>query len=319
MQTAPTSSRYDGVARPEDERLHGAARDAVHTLLQAVRALRQHADQPRLCETALRRCATAVREATASAPLVVPLVAGSAAGVSARGLVCVPGEVPFGALLAAGFGELVVTAEAPADDLERFLRMLATVDAGPDAAIRLARRLVTAAVTGVQLRAAPFAAPATTATADFALLPPPREEPAMRPHVARERTANLPTLAARLVLADLASVPGRYRDRLGRHLEPLLLAMLGRGDATGASWLLQQVATCGAIGTHHAEELRRTADSHCGPGWFTTQLGAASHSDVFALVALAMQLGNRALVDLSAAARESGHSHAPWIQDILRN
>lgn len=306
------------MARGDDDRRSGQARDAAQALLQAVRVLRQHGDQPRLGESAIRRCVTAVRAAAANAPLVVPLRAGSAAAVSTQGLICIPGEVPFGALLAAGFGEIAFAADVAAEDVERFVRMLAASDTTARGPAGLPQRLVAAAIAGVRLRAAPspvLAAP----VADFALLPPTQAPGALRPQVARDLAANLPLHAAGFVLADLADAPRRYQDRLARHLEPLVCAMLERGDATSATWLLEQVAANSAVPPPVAAELRRAADRHCDPGWFTTQLATASQQDVFALLALAMQLGDRALVDLAAAARDMGHPHAPWILEVLGN
>lgn len=300
----------------DENRRRRAVREAVHCLRRTVRTLRQHEAAPRLCAEALAGCVRDLVAAAAPGPIALRLAAGSVSCGDEPLLAYLPGELPFGALAAAGIGELVVPEALDEAAAERLVRALATAAPAGDPDADAAEALRAADVPGLQFRAAAVAPPddAPGERPDWWLLPPPGPAArALRPLIERDRDANLPAAAVRLLLADLDGAAGP--SALPRLLEGLAAALLVRGDAGTLAALLEQTDRHPAVPADVAARLRDRAAAACGGEWLAQQLerpGQLQH-----LVALAMQLGERPLQHLAAAAAAAGQPLPAWLLEFV--
>ncbi|MBM4062266.1 MAG: hypothetical protein FJ265_14390, partial [Planctomycetes bacterium] len=110
----------------DENRRRRAVREAVHCLRRTGGSLRQHEAAPRLCAEALAGCVRDLVAAAAPGPIALRLAAGSVSCGDEPLLAYLPGELPFGALAAAGIGELVVPEALDEAAAERLVRALAT-------------------------------------------------------------------------------------------------------------------------------------------------------------------------------------------------
>lgn len=306
--------RYPGVANSPDPHLRRVVREAVHSLHRAVRTLRQHEAEPRLGTAAIERCAAALAAATAAGDLVLELAPGAVVCDGEPVLVHGPGDVPFGALAAAGVGELrLLRSFAPPAAVE-LVRLLAAAAPRADAEHDIAALLGCAGLPGVELRAATLATPGgDEARDDWWMLPGPGAFAAQfRPLAERDAEVDLVAAAARQLIADLEP------DRPGPDpnlLDGLAAAMLARGDAASCAWLLEQAQQHPAIPPALALQLRSRALAAFHSDWLPAQV--AESERVAGLTALALQLGEGALQRLAAVAADAGLPLPAWLLDLV--
>jgi hypothetical protein len=298
-------------------------REAVHALLGAVRTLRQHAKEPRLGQDAVARCTAAILAATHDFPVSLRL---------GRGAVCLDDEVllpftadevPFGALAAAGIGEVVLACGIPATMVEQLVATLAAAAVTTNAEYDIAAVLRAADLPGVELLTADRhdrdLEPDPDATAhrpNWWLLPAPGPAAlALQSLVERDHDNNLPAIVARLLLADLDDGAGMHNPPSPQLLDGLFATMLQRGDAANAAWLLEQAQHHPAVPAEVALQLRSRAAMACHGPWLVQQLERGDR--VQGLVALAMQLGDDSLQKVAAAAVGAGQPLPGWLLEFV--
>lgn len=301
-----------------DSRWLRLARNAVHGMHHAVCVLRQHHDHAQLGDAAIERAAQIVAMAAAEQPLVIAVQRDAVRIGEHEVLRHEAGEVPFGALFSAGIGEIEITHAVTATSLRTLLQILAqarTIDPG---GADLVTNLRTANLLGVQLRAAVRGTSRGEPEATGNWWPLGQADPRFQPlqaQIERDRDANLPALATRRLLALLDDPSGR--PARVDHLEGLLSAMLRRGDAGSASWLLESADHHAAVPADTAMLLRqRLLDSWYG-AWLDEQLPLATPTQLQALTALGIQLGAEALQHLFTRAAALDLTLPPGLTDLL--
>jgi hypothetical protein len=300
----------------EDTSGRRAARHAVQSLHQAVRTLRQHILHPRLGAAAIQLCVAAVRAATTREPLHLQLQDGVVAANGEAVLPFAGGDVPFGALADAGIGELVLAAGIGADAVERLVHLLADASLGEGDG-DIGECLRSADLPGVQFRAATSSdavSPDESLRGDWWMLPRPSPTAALQPLIEADGCANLPAVAAQLLLADLDAAEAP-RPPVGHLLDPLLAALLQRGDGASAAWLLERAFGHPDVPPVVAEQLRARATAACRGAWLAEQVRDPDR--VQGLVALAMQLGDAELQNLADVAAAAAAELPAWLRELL--
>jgi hypothetical protein len=131
----------------------------------------------------------------------------------------------------------------------------------------------------------------------WSVLPRPAQpSPTAQAAVDRELEANLPAQAAQQLLADFAA--GTAPSPLPL-LERLLQAMLDRGDAAGAAWLLAEAGQ-GSLDDATSAPLRESALRRFTSAWTAACLDGGPRQ-VQGLIALALELGEDAVARCLAA------------------
>lgn len=300
---------------PTDETQRQRARDAGQRLHHALQTLRQHPDHAVLCRTAVRRGVEAVLAATADRALRLRLAEGAASVDGACVFTFGPHEAPFGALRAAGIGELVLPRGIHAAAVERLLHALAGATWNDDPEHDAVATLRDAAPE-VHLRAAAAGdlADDGAARADWWLLPAPTPAAArLQATIERALHDNLPARCARQLVADL--------DEHGRgpvaSLQPLFATLLQRGDLATAAWLLEQLQHRPEVPAATVAALQELAGAHCDEARLRGLLDGASRERLLDLLTLVMQLGSDATERLGRLAWELRHPLADWIDELL--
>ncbi len=273
---------------------------AVH---RAVLALRQHSEHARLGESAVQRAVRLVLAAAAERPMVLQIDRRAVHLAGEPVLHHQPGEVPFGALAGAGIGEVVVRSDVTELGLRSLLRLLGAAVTGERTGADLVAALRQATPAGIVLRAASVTGERSGAVDHCWLtLPPPDPRfHGLQAAIERDRDANLPALAAARLLAFLEQVPPGG-DRRADLLDGLFAAMLQRGDAASAAWLLEQCEHHERVPPAIVILLRQRALAAWHGPWLGQQLTGGTAPDPHGLVALAITLGDRALRHLADVA-----------------
>jgi len=304
------------VVSTEETNWRSTARNAVQSLHQAVRTLRQHILQPRLGQAAVLRCVAAVQAATGTGPLQLRLEGGIVATHDEELLRYSVGDVPFGSLAAAGIGELTLPAQFDPHSIERLVQLLAEASCSGDAEHDVVACLRAAELPGVLFRAAVSSdteGPDEGPRADWWMLPEKAPSTALQPLIERDGFANLPAQAARLLLADLDD---SHRKRpIGHLLDPLLTALLQRGDSANAAFLLERALAHADVAPAIAEQLRARAAAACHGDWLREQLEQPDR--IQGLVALAMQLGDQTVQHLADVAAEAAQTLPAWFREFV--
>ncbi len=284
----------------------------------AICVLRQHAEHAQLGQAAVDRATLAVAAAVQQQPLVI--------GVRDDGVYVLadlvrrhdPGEVPFGALFDAGIGELELDAAVTTTSLRSMLHLLAAAGTDDPGGARLVASLRVANLLGVHLRAAVRHGSSKAATASpnwWPLAPPDPRFAGLQRRIERDRDANLPSLVSRRVFAALDA--GEDGRRWVPHLDALLAAMLRRGDAGSAGWLLETADHHPGVSADAALLLRQRAQTAWFGTWLDEQLSSATPARLQALTALGMQLGAEALQHLFTRAAALDLELPPGLVDFL--
>lgn len=310
------------VSSPDSE-WRAAVREAVHALQGAVRTLRQHHEEPRLGQNAVRRCVTALQLASQDQAIRLHLRQGAVCHGDEELLRFAPGEVPFGPLAEAGIGDLVLARGIDPTVVEHFVATLAASLAAADCDADIAAELRNADLPGILLLAAhrddePREGEPSQAglRPDWWMLPSPGEsKKKLLPLVERDHDTNFPALAARLLLADLDPESGLSCPPSPHLLDGLCAAMLARGDAANTAWLLEQAQHHPAVPAEVALQLRSRAVHACHGPWLEQQL--PHRERLQGLVALTMQLGDDSLQRLAAAAHGAGHPLPAWLLEFV--
>lgn len=287
-------------------------------LHHALRTVRERPDQLELTRAAIRRCREALAAALQHGPLRITLHDGALAVDGSTVLRFAPEDVPFGALSAAGIGELVVAPQLPAEAVAELVQRLAAVRCENDPETTVATAVGPAALPFVQLRAA--AATSGTAgsaqghAADWWLLPPPGAAArALRPLVERDLAANLPALAAAQLLLDLDRQPPPPDAVLQGLFERLL-----HGCELGtAAWLLGAVDRQPNVPASARARLRQTAETATGDDWLRRALAEAADDELLDLASFVIELGTDAAARCARLAEEVAHPRARWLGELL--
>jgi hypothetical protein len=229
----------------------------------------------------------------------------------------VAGEVPFGALATAGVGELVLARALPCPVLEQFVHLLASAVETTDPEHDIAADLRAAELPGIEVHAATRPTdpePDPGLRPDWWLLPGcTSRSPSVRALVERDRETNLPAATARLLFLDLdAGAPAG----LAMHLGGLVTAMLQRGDAASAAWVLERAQHHPAVPADVTQDLRRRATAAFHGDWLPAQFGAGERLQ--GLVALAIQLGDESLPHLVQTAAAADHPLPGWLLEFVQ-
>lgn len=289
----------------------------MHSLHRAVRTLRQHRGELRLGQDAVARSVAALQEATADRPLRLQFGAGHVAVDGEDVLPFAPGEAPFGSLAAAGVGELLLARGVGGPTLEQLVHLLASATETTDSEHDVAADLRAAELPGVEVHAATRLTddgPGPGLRQDWWLLPgQPLRSQALQALAERDREANLPALAARLLFHDLDEEVRPDRAAL---LGGLVSAMLQRGDAASVAWVLERAQQHPSVPAAVAHGLRGRAAAAFLGDWLPTQFGPGVRLQ--GLVALAMQLGDECLPHLVQAAAAADHPLPGWLLEFLQ-
>lgn len=302
---------------PADLAWNQLLHQAVHSLHRAVRTLRQHAAEPRLVQAAVARCQHDLLAATAQRDVHLQLDRGVVRAGGAALMPYAADDASFGRLAAAGIGEVVLQQGLTAATVGRCVELLATPTPDADPTHDIADALRTAELPGVLLRAARTADPGQNAppAPDWWLLPAPRQTAVgLRALAARDREANLPLQAARLLLADLDG-GNQVQAPTPDLLDGLLQTMLQRGDANAAGWLIEAAQHHAKIPVATVVQLRRRASEACSGDWLTAQVAGADQLQ--GLLSLAMQLGQDSVQRLAAAAASAGRPLPAWLLELV--
>lgn len=293
------------------------ARHAVHSLRHAVRMSRQHVEHPRLGEAAIARACKHVLALVAQRPLHLELHADSVTIDGHQVQQHEPLEVPFGALHAAGIGELILQPEVSSDSLRTLLQLLAGAATNDPGGRQLIAGLRQAALLGVELYAATVHEPLPRGEASTGWWPLAGADPQFAPlqaRIERDRDANLPSLAARHLFSVLEH--DREAETGASHLQPLLVAMLQRGDAGSVAFLLEAAQANPGVPAQIALELRAPVLSAWLGPWLDQQLGRANVAELQSLTSLGIQLGDEALQHFFARATSLAIDLPPGLADL---
>ncbi len=292
-----------------------AARGAVLALVQALRLLHQHPDNPGLWRTAARRSREAIALATRHGPWTLGIGDGELLAGDEPVLAFAPTEVPFGPLRSAGIGALEFAEGIASESVAQLLERLRGIDDDPDPERAIAALHRGGALPGVQVRAATtFGQDRGSGRYDWSTLPAPTfVEPALLAMVARDLASNLPASVARAALEELSPDTGPAGDAL----LPLLDAMLQRGDVATVTWLLGEIENHPNVHPECRLRLQAHASAHCDDAWLRDRLARGSRDEVLALVGLVLQLGAAATARCTAVLQTSQHPYAQVLLPLL--
>lgn len=286
-------------------------------LHHALRTVRERPDQLELTRAAIRRCREALAAALRHGPLRITLHDGALAVCGATVLRFAAEDVPFGALSAAGIGELVVAPQLPAEAVAELVQRLAAVRCENDPETTVATALGPAARPFVQLRAASASGAVGSApghAADWWLLPPPAAAArALRPLVERDLAANLPALAAAQLLLDLDRQPPPP-DAV---LQGLFDRLLHDRELGTAAWLLGAVDRQPNVPATARARLRQTAETVTGDDWLRRALSEAADDELLDLASFVIELGTDAAARCAHLAEQVAHPRARWLGELL--
>jgi hypothetical protein len=319
LDREPAPCRYGAVAASEEPDRRRAARAAAVALQQAVLTRRRHPGHERLWRSAAAAAAAAVRSAAGGRALRLAITRDEVRQGGAVLLHHAADEAPFGLLAAAGIGALEFAPDVDERTLALWIDRLAAAPRhlGPDRDPAL--MLDAEPLPGVRHLVATTASTPTVARStpppDWWLLPEP--DPAcagLHDLVDRDEDANLPAVAARIVLADLDEHATAGNVPTGV-LTGLFAAMLARGDASACTWLLEAAQHHAAVPADDALRLRDLAAQAFYGAWLRDRLAAATDAELRPLLAMAMQLGDDGVQHLVHAATAAGCALPPWLRE----
>lgn len=304
MSPVPRPADSSGMPTTADD----AARAAAAALLAAAATLRERPDTPRLGQAALRAARTALGAALDAGSLALELVgdgvACAGARLSAPWLAC---------LRTAGVGALVLLPGMPGAECARLLRRLAAVPIDGDGEAAARALFADGGLPHVRVHAA-LPADLAPAAAVWSLLPPaPPTASGLAAMVARDIGGCLPRRLAALVLADLDGDVEADASALPALLDRLLDAR----DHAGAAWLLETAGAHAAVPPALRAELARAAASACDQRAFADAFARGDRSELLALAALALQLGDEVAERFASAAAAATGDAARFLADAL--
>ncbi len=278
-----------------------AARALLIALQRARRLLRQHGPEHGLTATALRELTGRMRAVTAHAGELTIELRGGSARLGQRDLYQDdPGDDLLAGLSALGIGALRITAEADAAAVRTFVTHLADpASASGSPEDDLVARLRRAHLRGIELLpAASWLGALPGRHGPWNALPVAPEPPDWARHgLAAEAGRNLPAQAAAACLEDLQAGPAAPA---AVSLAAVLRAMLDRGDAHGAAWLIGEIGRS-PLPLPQRRDLLQTAHARLDDGWIAACVQGGPHQ-VQGLVGLALELGTAAVASCLCSA-----------------